>query len=164
MRSTGGARTVLGTGPSISYTFPEERTYTVFLSIVSGSKNSKGKTDVLPFESSINIAVQPKIGSLYLSINGKYVSNEDKVKFNPSIARQGLLIDASASIPASGTKFVSTTWDYGNGNIARYSGAPSIDRQIYANEGTYKLRLEVMTNENKLIVKELMLEVHDPIA
>lgn len=61
IRSAGGARTILGTGPSIEHTFLEERTYTVFLNVLSSSRNKYGKTDVLPFDSSINIQVLPKL-------------------------------------------------------------------------------------------------------
>ena len=34
VRASGGTRSILGVGPSISYVFPEERTYTVFLNIL----------------------------------------------------------------------------------------------------------------------------------
>lgn len=164
IRSSGGARTILGTGPSIQYTFSEERTYTVFLNVLSSSRNKNGKTDVLPFDSSINVNVLPKLGNISLAINGVYVSNLDKIKFTPAQGRQGLLIDATASTSAAGTKFTSTRFDFGNGNIVQYNNAPSLDRQIYFNEGNYKLRMEVTTNENQKIVKELDIEIRDPIS
>lgn len=164
IRSAGGARMILGTGPSIAYTFPEERTYTVFLNILSSSRNKNGKTDVLPFDSSVNVNVLPKLGNISLAINGVYVSNLDKIKFTPAQGRQGLIIDATASTSAAGTKFVSTRFDFGNGNTSQYNAPPSLDRQMYFNEGNYKLRMEVMTNENQKIVKELNIEIRDPIS
>jgi hypothetical protein len=164
IRSSGGMRTILGTGPSISYNFPEERTYTVFLNILSSSRNKNGKTDVLPFDSSVNIQVLPKLGNISLSINGVYVSNLDTIKFTPAQGRQGLLIDATASIPATGTRFTSTRFEYGNGNVAQYNNSPSLDRQIFSNVGTYKLRMEVTTNENQKIIKEINIEIRDPIS
>lgn len=164
IRSSGGARTILGTGPSITYTFPEERTYTVFLNILSASRNKYGKTDVLPFDSSVNINVLPKLGNLSLAINGVYVSNTDKIKFTPAQGRQGLLIDPTASIPAAGTKFVSTRFEFGNGNVSQYNSSPLLERQIFSNEGNYKLRMELTTNENQKIVKELNIEIRDPIS
>lgn len=164
IRSSGGARTILGTGPSITYTFPEERTYTVFLNILSSSRNKYGKTDVLPFDSSINVHVLPKLGNISLSINGVYVSNTDKIKFTPAQGRQGLLIDPTASTPAAGTKFVSTRFEFGNGNVSQYNGAPLLERQIFSNEGNYKLKMELTTNENQKVVKELNIEIRDPIS
>lgn len=164
IRSAGGQRTILGTGPSIAYTFPEERTYTVFLNILSSSRNKNGKTDILPFDSSINVNVLPKLGNISISINGIYVSNLDKIKFTPAQGRLGLLIDATASVPATGTKFVSTRFEFGNGTVSQYNGSPSLDRQIYANEGIYKMRMEVTTNENQKIIKELDIEIRDPIS
>ena len=164
IRSSGGMRTILGTGPSIKYDFPEERTYTVFLNVLSSSRNKNGKTDVLPFDSSVNIQVLPKLGNISLAINGVYVSNLDTIKFTPAQGRQGLLIDATASIPATGTRFTSTRFEYGNGNVAQYNNSPSLDRQIFSNVGTYKMRMEVTTNENQKIIKEINIEIRDPIS
>lgn len=164
IRTSGGQRSVLGTGPSVVHTFSEERTYTVFLNILSASRNKNGKTDVLPFDSSLNVHVLPKLGNLSLSINGVYVSHLDKIKFSPAQGRQGLLIDATASTPASGTRFTSTRFEFGNGNISQYNNAPSIDRQIYSNEGIYRLKMEVITNENQKITKEIEIEIRDPIS
>lgn len=164
IRAAGGTRTVIGTGPSLAYKFSEERNYTVFLNIISASRNAKGKTDVLPFNSSININVLPRVGNIYLAINGKYVSNEDTIKFTPAVGRQWLLFDAAASTPASGTTFTYTTWDFGNGNIVRYTNGPSISRQVFANEGIYKMKLDITTNENQHVIKEMTIEIRDPIA
>ncbi len=164
IRAPGGTRTILGTGPSINYVFPEERTYTVFLNILSASRNKNGKTDVLPFDSSVNINVLPKLGNISLSINGIYVSNMTTIKFTPAQGRQGLLIDPTSSTPASGTKFIATRFEFGNGNVAQYNGAPVFDRQIFSNVGTYKMRMELTTNENQKVVKELNIEIRDPIS
>lgn len=86
------------------------------------------------------------------------------MKFTPAQGRQGLLIDPTASTPAAGTKFISTRFEFGNGNVVQYNHAPSLDRQIYFNEGNYKLRMELTTNENQKIVKELEIEIRDPIS
>ena len=67
-------------------------------------------------------------------------------------------------MPATGTRFTSTRFDYGNGNIAQYNNSPSLDRQIFSNVGTYKLRMEVTTNENQKIIKEISIEIRDPIS
>ena len=134
------------------------------MSVLSSSRNKNGKTDILPFESSVNVHVLPKLGNISLAVNGIYVSHLDRIKFTPAQGRQGLLIDATASTSAAGTKFVSTRFDFGNGNIVQYNNAPSLDRQIYSNEGIYKLKMEVVTNENKKITKELEIEIRDPIS
>lgn len=39
-----------------------------------------------------------------------------------------------------------------------------MESQIYANEGTYKLKLELTTNENNKITSEFSIEIHDPVA
>ncbi len=164
IRTSGGKMSPIGTGPSINHVFLEERTYTVFLNILSSSRNKNGRIDVLPFDSSININVLPKLGNISLAINGVYVSNLERIKFTPAQGRQGLLIDAISSTPAAGTKFASTRFDFGNGNVAQYNGAPLIDRQIFSNVGNYKFRMELTTNENQKVVKELDIEIRDPIS
>lgn len=164
IRAAGGGRTIIGTGPSLAYTFQEERNYTVFLTIISASRNAKGRTDVLPFESSININALPKLGNVRFYINGVYVSNLDRIKVTPDQGRAGIILDASASTPAAGTTFVQSTWDFGNGNTARYSNGPGIERQIYAREGTYRVKLDIATNEGKTLTKFLDIEIRNPAA
>jgi hypothetical protein len=134
------------------------------LNILSSSRNKNGKTDVLPFDSSINVNVLPKLGNISISINGIYVSNLDTIKFTPAQGRLGLLIDATASVPAAGTKFISTRFEFGNGAVSQYNNSPSLDRQIYSNAGTYRMKMEVITNENQKITKELDIEIRDPIS
>lgn len=164
IRTAGGAKSVIGTGPSIAYTFPEERTYTVFLNILSASRNSKGNTDVLPFAGSANINVLPRLGNLYLYVNSTAVGDNNRIKFTPSVSRNGLTLDATSSTPATGTRFVRTSWDFGNGNTISYNDGPRVERQIYANQGTYQARLELLTNEGQKIVRTFVIEVNDPIA
>lgn len=156
-------RTVIGTGPSISYTFREERNYTVFLDVMSASRNSKGKTDVLPLQSSVDVAVLPKLGNVILYLNGTNVSTTDKHKITPSTGRAGLVIDASASQANGGATIIHTDWDFGNGVVAGYAGAPRLERQTYV-EGTFRIKLRLTTNENQVVTKELDLQVMDPMA
>lgn len=106
----------------------------------------------------------PKLGNISLAINGVYVSNLDTIKFTPAQGRQGLMIDPTGSTSAAGTKFVSTRFEYGNGNVAQYNGAPTLDRQIYYNEGNYRFKMELITNENHKVTKELNIEIRDPIS
>ncbi|MDD2487034.1 MAG: PKD domain-containing protein [Candidatus Gracilibacteria bacterium] len=164
LKNSDGSKNILGTGPSISYTFKSERTYIVNLDIVSASRNSKGKIDTLPFSSSININVMPKIGTIFFYINGINVSDLDRFKITPQIGKSGIIIDATASQAAGGSTFTRTIWDFGNGNTTFYDLYPRIEKQYYMNEGIYKLKLKIQTNENKEITKNLELEVRDPIA
>lgn len=156
-------RTVIGTGPSIAYTFREERNYTVFLDVTSASRNSQGKTDVLPLQSSVNVSVLPKLGNVLLFLNGQNVSNSDKHKITPATGRAGLVIDASASQANGGATIVRTEWDFGNGVVGGYDGAPRLERQTYV-EGVYRIKLRLLTNEKQVVTKELDLQVMDPMA
>ncbi|MFB0964650.1 MAG: PKD domain-containing protein, partial [Patescibacteria group bacterium] len=160
---TPAGRTVIGTGPSIAYTFREERNYTVFLDVISASRNSQGKTDVLPLQSSVNVSVLPKLGNVLLFLNGQNVSNSEKHKITPATGRAGLVIDATASQANGGATIVHTDWDFGNGVVAGYNGAPRIERQTYV-EGVYRIKLRLTTNEKQTVTKEIDLQVMDPMA
>lgn len=162
VKKTSG-REIIGTGPSIAYTFREERNYTVFLDVLSASRNSNGKTDVLPLQTSVEVQVLPKLGNILLFLNGTNVSNSEKHKITPSTGRAGLVIDASASQANGGATIVRTEWDFGNGVVAAYDGAPRLERQTYL-EGTYRIKLKLTTNEKQSVIKELDLQVMDPMA
>jgi hypothetical protein len=45
-------------------------------------------------------------------INGVSVTSLDRLKITPAIGRAGVLIDASASLPANGSQFTKTSWDF----------------------------------------------------
>lgn len=160
---TPGGRSIIGTGPSVAYTFREERNYTVFLDVLSASRNSKGKTDVLPLQTSVDVNVLPKLGNIILYINGTNVSSTDKHKITPASGRAGIIIDATASQANGGSKFVRTDWDFGNSLVLGYDGSPRLERQSYS-EGTYRIKLRLKTNENETVTKEIDLQVMDPMA
>lgn len=159
-----GGRQEIGRGPNISATFTDEKRQTVFLEILSASRNSKNRVDVLPFEGSTEIDVLPRIVNLYLNINGTNVTNANVYKVSPELARAGLVIDATASQPSTGTQFVSTKWIFGNGNDTERNGGPQLEREIYANQGTYELTLEMKTNRGDTFTKRLQIIVKSPAA
>ncbi len=164
MRENGGYRRELSRGPSMQYIFTKEGTYTVFLDVVSGSRNSRGKIDTLPLSVSKQITVRPKLGEVILLVNGVNVSNMKSLKISPNIGKMGLILDASASRSIGNGSIVETKWDFGNGNESVNSGTPIIERQIYANPTGYILKLSMRTNDNQTFTKELKLLVMDTAA
>ncbi len=87
MRENGGTRRELGRGKSLVYTFNQEGSYTVFLDVISGSRNSKKKIDVLPLTTSKTIEVKSRLGEIVLLVNGVNVSNIASIKINPTIGK-----------------------------------------------------------------------------
>ncbi len=160
----GWQRLVIGRGPSINYTFREEWKFSVFLDVTSSHKNGEKYTDVLPFRSRADIAVNEKIASLIIKVGGERVWDNDELKFNPDDAWYGLLFDATSSTPTSWAKFIRTEWDFGNGIKRTNSGSPRIERVRYWREGDYDVTLKLRTNEWKLVEKKFVISVHDPIA
>lgn len=163
-RDEGGRRIIIGRGPSLNYTFQDEAKHTVFLDVTSSHKNASGNTDVLPFRSRVEIDVNEKIASVILNVNGDRVDDNEEMKFTPGDADYGLLFDATSSTPASGSKFLKTEWDFGNGVVKSYSGSPKIERIRYGWEGDYTVVLKLTTNENKTVEKSFLVSIHDPIA
>lgn len=106
----------------------------MFLDVVTDSRNSKQKVDVLPLTISQDIEVRPRLGNVILLVNGVNVSNIDQLKINPAIGKIGVLFDATASRAVSNGVIAKTEWDFANGNTAKYDGPPIVERQIFANE------------------------------
>ena len=102
----------MGRGKTLTYTFTQEGTYQVFLDVLSGSKNKKGYTDILPLSASTQIDVKPRVGNIALLVNGVNVSNLDTIKINPNIGKIGVLIDATASRAVSNGTITKTKWDF----------------------------------------------------
>jgi PKD repeat protein len=163
-RERGGSRREIGRGPSLTYTFSKEWSYQVFLDVVSDSRNSKGKIDVLPATISQDITVSPRLGNVILLVNGVNVSNLDQIKVSPALAKIGLLFDATASRAVSNGKITKTEWDFANGNTTSYDSSPIVERQPYVNEGVYKVKLNITTNQGQTFSKNIDLIVRDPAA
>ncbi len=164
IRENGGIRRELGRGPSLTHEFDQEGTYTVNLDVVSASRNSKGRTDVLPLSTSVNVQVQPKLGEITLLINGINVSNMNEIKITPAIASQGLIFDATASRAIGNGRILETKWEFDNGNTRTYKSAPGVERQIFATAGEYTVKLSFTTNDGKNFSKNITLKIIDPAA
>lgn len=96
-------------------------------------------------------------------MNGVNVSNISSLKVNPTIGKMGVILDATAS-RATGGSVTETRWEFGNNNTISYRGAPIIERQIFANEGDYSVKLSLLTNNGQTFTKELRLIVRNPAA
>ena len=162
----GGKRKILSNSkwPSLNYTFKEEWNFSVFLDVVSNHKNAGGYTDVLPFRSRADIKVKEKVASVIIKVNGLSLRQKDELKFTPEEANYGLLFDATSSTPTSGSKFLKTEWEFGNGITKEYDGPPRIERIVYNGEWEYRVKLKLRTNEWKTTERKFDIVVHDPIA
>ena len=159
-----GKRKVIGTKPSLSYTFTQEWNYIVFLDVKSSHRNTKWNIDVLPYSWQIGIKVEEKIASVIFRISGEKLPSNDEIKFSPEEASYWLIFDATSSVPSTWTKFLETSWDFGNGVTKSYTGWPRIERVIYSREWEYDAVLRLKTNQLNTIVKNFRVLVHKPIA
>lgn len=163
-RLNGWVRKDLWRGPSLTYTFQKEGSYQIFLDVVSGSRNRKWYTDVIPLSLSQQVEVKPRLGNVVLLVNGVNVTNLSTLKVNPNIGKIGIIFDATASRAVSNGTIVKTKWDFWNGNSSEFDGAPTVERQLFVNEGVYKVSLEMTTNQWQSFKKDLQLVVRDPSA
>lgn len=109
LRTPEGPR-VIGRGKTINYIFEDEGTYTVYLTVNSASKNSRGFTDVISFEESTTVEVgQPKL-KLAVYFNDQLATSTVKIPTREST--QKILIDATQSTFASGYTIIKTEWDF----------------------------------------------------
>ncbi len=160
----GGRREIIGRKISINYIIRDEGKTTIFLDVVSNHKNESGYTDVLPFSSRTEIEVKEKVASMIVKVNGEDLRNREEIKFNPDESGYGLIFDATSSTPTSGTKFISTKWNFGNGVKREYDGGPKIERITYRTEGEFTVTLELKTNELKSIERKFKVIIRKPIA
>jgi len=164
IRENGGYRRELGRGPSLVYQFNTEWTFTVFLDVVSGSRNSKGKIDTLPLSLSKQIQVKPKLWEVTLLINGINITNLSSIKINPTLGKMGIILDATASRAIGKWAITDTIWDFGNGNTISYKWSPIVERQLFTNQWVYTVKLELKSNDGSSFKKEIQLIVRDPSA
>lgn len=164
MRENGGTRRELWRWPSLVYSLNQEGSYQVFLDVVSWSRNSRGYTDTLPLSISQDIQVKPKLWEITLLINGVNVSSLSRLKINPTLGKIGIILDATASRAVSNGTIKKTKWDFGNGNTLEYTGWPVIERQLYTNQWTYDVVLEIETNEGSTFKKNFQLIIVEPAA
>lgn len=152
---------ILGRGKTINYEFKDEGTYTVYLTVNSASKNSRGFTDVISYEDQTVIEVgQPKLKYI-VYFNEQLATDSIKIPTKESL--QKVLIDATQTKFAYGYSMLKTEWDFGNGKGATREGAPVIEAQDYK-EGEYTIKLTLTRNDGEKFTKSIALKVGDPIA
>ncbi len=155
---------ILWRGPSITTTFNNDWIHTVTLDVISASKNSYWKTDVLPFSSSVQINVKEKIANVVMIANDYKIENGSEIKFTPEEWAYWIIFDATSSTPTGWAKFTRTEWDFWNWVTKKYNWSPKIERAIYAKEWSYNITLKLKTNEWNTIEQNYTLVVHNPIA
>lgn len=101
---------------------------------------------------------------MIIKVNGEDLRGRDEIKFNPEDSGYGLIFDATSSTPTSGTKFISTKWNFGNGIKRDYDGPPKIERITYRTEGEFTVTLELKTNELKSVERKFKVSIHKPVA
>lgn len=152
---------ILGRGKTINYEFKDEGTFTVYLTVNSASKNSRGFTDVVSFEDQTIVEIgQPKLK--YIVYFNEQLAT-DSIKIPTKEATQKVLIDATQTKFAYGYTISKTEWDFGNGKGATRDGAPVIEAQDY-NEGEYIVKLSLTRNDGEVFTKNINLKIGDPIA
>ncbi len=164
VKGPSGALTVIGRGPSVSRRFSDQGKNSVFVAVLSSSKNKAGYTDVIPFSTRVDVDVKERLASIFAYVNGIAADENDEVKVNPDDAKRGLIIDATATSVPAGVTIQRTAWDFGNGNRKAYDGSPKIERQAFGANASYSVWLRVTTNRGENVDRKFKISVHDPIA
>jgi PKD repeat protein len=88
----------------------------------------------------------------------------NSLKLSPTVGKMGVILDASASRAIGNGTIAETKWEFGNGNDSTNRGGPIVERQLYANQGGYILKLTMKTNDGQTFTKEIQLLVREPAA
>jgi Type IV secretion system pilin len=152
---------VLGRGKTINYTFKDEGTFTVYLTINSASKNSRGFTDVISFEDQVTVEVGQSKLKLLVYFNDQLATESVKIPTRESV--QKVLIDPTQTKFASGYTITKTEWDFGNGKTTVREGPPIVEAQNYK-EGEYTVKITLTRNDGEIFTRNILLKVWDPIA
>ena len=84
------------TGPVVNHTFTEPGKYIVHLTARSSNNLEEG---ILDGSDSIEIEVSPKAADIVIFLNGKRMTTDTSLKINSNEAKNGFVIDASATTP-----------------------------------------------------------------
>lgn len=152
---------ILGRGKTINYIFQDEGTFTVYLTVNSASKNSRGFTDVISFEEQVTVEVGQAKLKLLVYFNDQLATESVKIPSREST--QKVLIDATQSKFASGYTITKTEWDFGNGKTIIREGPPIVEAQNYK-EGEYTVKITLTRNDNEKFTRSIRLKIGDPIA
>lgn len=149
---------------SVNYTFLNEGKFSIFLDVISSHRNKSGFIDVLPFRWRSDIEVKEKVANLLINVNGKDLWNDDTLKFNSDEWAFWLIFDASSSTPTWWSKFIETSWDFGNNVVRKNDWAPKIERVTYATKWEFPVTLKLKTNELQEIERKFTISINNPIA
>jgi PKD repeat protein len=152
---------VLGRGKTINYIFQDEGTFTVYLTVNSASKNSRGFVDVISFEDQATVEVGQAKLKLLVYFNDQLAADGVKIPTRESV--QKVLIDATQTKFASGYTITKTEWDFGNGKTIIREGTPIVEAQNYK-EGEYNVKITLTRNDGEVFTRTVLLKVGDPIA
>lgn len=95
-KDTKGKDVFIGRGSVISHTFESEGTYHVHMTVRSANKDTKG---ILDGATTQIVNVSPEIANLVVYANNKKLHEKVYTKIGTSEARNGIVLDASATLP-----------------------------------------------------------------
>lgn len=95
-KNTQGQDILIGRGSVVNYTFEQEGNYYVHLTARSANNTTQG---ILDGSATTVISVAPEIANLVVYANGKKLQQRNHVKIGTQDAQNGVVLDASASMP-----------------------------------------------------------------
>jgi len=156
------------TWPVVNHTFTEPGKYIVHLTARSSNNLEQW---ILDGATSVEINVAPKAADIVIYLNGKRLTTNTPLKINTNEAKNGFLIDASATQPQWERVILQHTWKIRSKqtqervDITRESEGPPGQLSLsFPYNGIYTVSLEIIDNENNKIREEYEVSVSDPVA
>lgn len=126
---------------------------------------------ILDGADSIEIEVAPKAADIVIYLNGKRMTSDTSLKINSNEAKNGFVIDGSATSPQGERKILTHLWKIRSKQTQERvdiqnegEGPPGQISASFPYNGIYTVSLEITDNENNRIREEFEVSVSDPVA
>jgi len=165
-RDVNGDDRVIGRWPVVNYTFTEPANHVVHLTVRSSNNYEDW---IFDGNDSVDINVAPKAANMVVFANGKKLSEERLTKIGSQDAKEGVLIDGTATVPTGARTILEHKWKIENPQ-ANYKfqqtleGTPRQFIHVFPSNGLYKVLLEITDNEGNRLEERYDISVSDPVA
>ena len=155
-------------GPVVNHTFTAPGKHIVHLTARSSNNQEEW---ILDGSDSIEIDVAPQAADIVVFLWWRKLTEDVALRINTLDARNGFLLDGSATTPTGERKILSHTWTIKSKqtqerfDITRENDGPPTQLSVaFPYNGVYTVLLEIVDNESNKVKKEYEVSVSDPVA
>ena len=155
-------------GPVVNHTFTAPGKHVVHLTARSSNNQEEW---ILDGSDTIEIDVAPQAADIVVFLWWRKLTEDTALRINTLDAKNGFLLDGSATTPTGERKILSHTWKIKSKqtqervDITRENEWPPTQLSLsFPYNGIYSVSLEIVDNETNKVKKEFEVSVSDPVA